>query len=90
MFFLNEEIANYLKKKGNPKEVVFNIKGYYDENDSVASTGGVNLNNVNDSFESKLEKNIYIVGEALNQLGLCGGYNLMWAFATALKVSDHI
>ena len=84
------DLASYLKKKGNPKEVHFHIKGFYDANDSVATIGGVSLDNVDSSFNSKIEKNVYIIGEALNQDGLCGGYNLMWAFTSALKVSAII
>lgn len=85
-----KDLATYLKKKGDPKKVVFHIKGFYDANDSVATIGGVSLDNVDTSFNSKIEKNVYIIGEALNQDGLCGGYNLMWAFTSALKVSAII
>ena len=34
---------------------------------------------------SKREKNVFIIGELLNIDGPCGGYNLTWAFASAIK-----
>jgi len=83
------ELVSYLKKH-NPKKVVFHAKGFYSSEDSVASSGGVDFKNINNNFESKLEKGVYIIGEALDQVGLCGGFNLMWAFTSALKVSKVI
>lgn len=88
--YFQSELATYLNKFKDPKRVVFHPIGFYDAKDSVASVGGVSLNNVTNNFQSKLEKNVYIIGEALDQDGLCGGYNLMWAFLSALKVSAII
>ncbi len=33
-------------------------------------------------LESKLHKGLYVVGELLDVDGICGGYNLQWAWAT--------
>ena len=35
-----------------------------------------------DSLESNYVKNLYITGELLDVEGICGGYNLQWAWAT--------
>lgn len=51
------------------------------ENAQVCS-GGVPLCEVNNDFASKLCKDVYIVGELLDCDGICGGYNLQWAWAT--------
>ncbi len=53
------------------------------ENAQVCS-GGVPLSEVSSSFESKLCRGVYIVGELLDCDGLCGGYNLQWAWATGV------
>lgn len=44
--------------------------------------GGVPLWEVDDSFRSKKCNNVYLVGELLDCDGICGGYNLQWAWAT--------
>lgn len=45
--------------------------------------GGVFTNEVNgDTMESVFEKNLYLIGELLDVDGICGGYNLQWAWAT--------
>ncbi len=44
--------------------------------------GGVPLNEVDGSFRSLKSDNVYIVGELLDCDGVCGGYNLQWAWAT--------
>lgn len=51
------------------------------ENAQVCS-GGVPLREVNESFESKICKDVYMAGELLDCDGICGGYNLQWAWAT--------
>ena len=44
--------------------------------------GGVPLDEVDDNFMSRRCPNVYIVGELLDCDGICGGYNLQWAWAT--------
>lgn len=44
--------------------------------------GGVPLGEVNENFRSCRHSDIYIIGELLDCDGLCGGYNLQWAWAT--------
>ena len=53
------------------------------DNAQVCS-GGVPLDEVSDDFESLKCKNVYIVGELLDCDGLCGGYNLQWAWTTGV------
>lgn len=48
------------------------------------TAGGVDCVDVySDSLKSKLCDGAYIIGEALNVDGDCGGYNLQWAFSSA-------
>lgn len=47
--------------------------------------GGINLNEINtNTMESLKIKNLYITGEILDVCGMCGGYNLGFAFITGL------
>lgn len=42
------------------------------------------------TLESLKTSGIYAIGEALDVNGPCGGYNLMWAFGSALLVGDNV
>lgn len=71
----------------NLKNLKFHFDSTYDFKDSQVSIGGISYNNLNlNSLESNLENNVYFIGEILNSDGLCGGYNLMFAFASAYRV----
>lgn len=59
------------------------------ENAQVCS-GGVPLGEVSTCFESKLCRDVYIVGELLDCDGICGGYNLQWAWATGAIAGGSI
>ena len=51
-------------------------------------TGGLSLNEVNpDTMETSV-KNLYVIGEALDVDGECGGFNLAFAFITGFIVGD--
>ena len=67
------------------KNMEFTYISTYDFNDSQVTIGGVSINNLNDDLSSKLEKNIYMIGEMIDIDGLCGGYNLMLCLASAYK-----
>lgn len=44
--------------------------------------GGVPLGETDGNFASRKCRNVYLVGELLDCDGICGGYNLQWAWAT--------
>ena len=68
-----------------------NITGYGDFNKSQVTQGGVTLKDVNpDTLESNKVKDLYLIGEVLDIDGICGGYNLGFAWMSALKASDDI
>ena len=57
---------------------------------SQVTHGGVRTDEVNEkTFESKLKKGLYIIGEALDIDGDCGGYNLQWAFSSAMAAAEN-
>ncbi|MCX5775768.1 MAG: aminoacetone oxidase family FAD-binding enzyme [Firmicutes bacterium] len=64
--------------------------GYHVTNNQVVS-GGVALSEVNaQTLESKLFPRLYLGGEVLDIDGLCGGYNLHFAFASGSLIADSI
>lgn len=52
--------------------------------------GGVRLNEIDiNTMESLYEKDLYITGELLDVDGICGGYNLQWAWATGYLAGEN-
>lgn len=52
--------------------------------------GGVRLKEINPvTMESLCCKNLYLAGELLDADGVCGGYNLQWAWATGCLAGSH-
>lgn len=60
-------------------------------NVAMATCGGVNLSEINlTTMESKKMPNLYIIGEALDIDGDTGGYNLQFAYSSAITVNHNI
>ncbi len=77
----DEEIKSLTK---TIKCLVFEPLGTSTLDDGQVTIGGVEIKEISDNFESKKIKNLYVLGEALDIDGLCGGYNLYFAFASAI------
>ena len=71
------------------KEFKLTIIDTYSLNNAHVAKGGISLNELN-MFEAKKIPNLYILGEATDQVGLCGGYNLWYAFTSGIIVADKI
>ncbi len=83
----NDDIQKVIATARN---YVLYITGYNSLLKAQASQGGVDLREVTDTMESKVSKGLYIAGELLDVDGKCGGYNLMWAWATGYIVGTSI
>lgn len=70
------------------KNMEFDVISYY-ENNQVKS-GGVELNNLDKNLQSKEYKGLYFAGEVCDVDGLCGGYNLQWAWTSGKIVGDSL
>ena len=58
---------------------------------SQVTAGGVDLNDIDlSSMESKKQKGLYFIGEVLDVDGICGGYNLSFAYTSATIAANHI
>ena len=77
---LLNELTNY--------EVV--ITGTKDYESAQVCSGGISLQELNtDTFESKLVKDLYFVGEVVDVTGICGGYNISFAVLSGLTAGDN-
>ena len=73
------------------KNYEFIILNTYDFDQAQVMRGGIDLDNIDiNTFEAKEIKNLYCIGEALNVDGTCGGYNLHFAWASAISAADAI
>lgn len=66
----------------------FDVVGYY--NNNQVFSGGVELSELTENLESKNNKNFYVCGEACDVDGVCGGYNLQWAWASGFIVGESL
>ncbi len=71
------------------KECSFEPCAISAENSAQVTAGGVALTEIDRNFRSRKYKGLYIVGEALDADGLCGGYNLHMAFAGGFISGAH-
>ena len=59
--------------------------------DAQVTAGGVSLSEINTkTMESKLCKNLYFTGEVLDATGMCGGYNLQFAWTTGFIAGNSL
>ena len=80
-----KEIENFANLITN---LSFKVKGFY-ENNQVYS-GGIKLSELTENLGSKKVEGLYFCGEICDVDGLCGGYNLQWAWTSGKIVSENI
>ena len=79
------DLANALKN------FTLKVTGNLGFNYAQVTKGGVNADQVNPfTLQSIKKKGVYIVGEALDVDGDCGGYNLAFAFTSAIICAKDI
>lgn len=65
----------------------FKVTGNTGFKNAQVTRGGVSLDEVSpENYEAKKYKNLYIIGEALDIDGDCGGYNLHFAFGCGYRL----
>ncbi len=69
----------------------FKVLGTNDFKNAQVSRGGIPLKEINTkTMESKIVKNLYLTGEILDVDGICGGYNLGFAWMSGIVASKDI
>lgn len=68
--------------------VIASVSGF---NKAMATSGGIDLKQLNTStFEFKAYSGLYAIGEALDIDGITGGYNLQFAYSSAMAAMTAI
>ena len=71
---------------GNEKTIEFPAKAFYNN----PSAGGVHTDEIDpQTMESRLVSNVYFAGEVVDIDGMCGGYNLQWAWSSGYVAGIH-
>jgi hypothetical protein len=77
---LNIDIHNY----------EFAPAGNFGYSKAEVTKGGVNTDEIDEIMQSKLQKDLYFIGEVLDATGELGGYNFQWAFSSAMACANGI
>lgn len=90
----------YLPKrfKRATKELDIDIRKYemapagnYGYTKAEVTKGGISTDEINvNTMESKLQKDLYFIGEVLDVTGELGGYNFQWAFTSGYICAKYI
>lgn len=72
------------------KHFPLKITGTLDFDHAQVCHGGVNLEEINTDFHLKKEPRISLVGEILDVDGICGGYNLAFAFISGYIAGESL
>lgn len=65
------------------KSLIVNVKSYRDYEFAQVCAGGINSEEIDiKTLESKLVPGMFFAGEILDVDGICGGYNLQWAWTS--------
>ncbi|MBO6158429.1 MAG: aminoacetone oxidase family FAD-binding enzyme [Firmicutes bacterium] len=90
------EAADALGKKklgqlaAEMKAFSFEIKALDSFKDAQVTVGGIHASSLGDGLRSKKYPRLYLGGEVLDLNGDCGGYNLMFACASALWIANAL
>lgn len=80
----------YEQKPFDLRDLRMYIEGTYDIEMAQVCTGGIDVSELDAHLQLKKYKNIYVTGELIDIDGVCGGYNLFFAFACAYIVAQEI
>lgn len=92
---VNETMNNLSKERFNKlvsvsKHFCIEIEGTNDFEQAQVCAGGVLTSEVNPkTLESLYADGLYLTGELLDIDGICGGYNLQWAWSTGYIAGKH-
>ena len=65
--------------------------GNYGYTKAEVTKGGVSTDEIDqNTMESKLQKDLYFIGEVLDVTGELGGYNFQWAFTSGYICAKYI
>ncbi len=64
------------------KEISISILGTNSIENAQVCSGGISVEELNESLMSSKKKGVFFAGEMIDIDGICGGYNLQWAWSS--------
>ena len=64
------------------RKFLLHIVGSNNFDQAQVTAGGVDINELDESLQSKISPGLYFAGEIIDVDGKCGGYNLQWAWSS--------
>ncbi|HOB64692.1 MAG TPA: aminoacetone oxidase family FAD-binding enzyme [Clostridia bacterium] len=96
----HKEIAQNIKRYAADKRISFgraaknlviDVKGPSSFSLAQVASGGLEIKDFDlSTMESRLRKGLFAAGEALDVDGDCGGFNLMWAWASGILAGNSV
>ena len=88
---VHPKITNYMNNYNLfINDLIFTYKALDDLKNAQVTSGGVDVSELNDDLSLKSNNNIYLGGEVIDCDGMCGGYNLQFAFSCAFVINESI
>lgn len=88
---LHPKLAAYYQLHPFPiHQLAFPIEDTYPIEGAQVCHGGIDLSEIDEHFAAKRYPNLYFLGEMLDVDGICGGYNLFFAFASAALAATNL
>jgi len=89
---VHPKLVSYLNelKINDLRNIEFEFKGFKDKKEAQVISGGVNLSEINKDLSLVKNNKIYLGGEVLDCDGMCGGYNLQFAFSCAFTIYESL
>lgn len=82
--------ALYERKPFDIRNFILEVEEPYDLTFAQVCHGGIDVKEIDEHLAIKKHPFLYAMGEMLDMDGICGGYNLFFAFATALIVAEEL
>ncbi len=88
---LPPKLLNYVKTNNIPiHSFSIPISGVYDFENAQVCSGGIAIDEIQNNLKLKKDNNIFTGGEVIDVDGVCGGYNLMFAFCCAMTIYEEL
>lgn len=72
------------------KNFTLDVTGTLNFDYAQVTKGGIPADELTDGMESRKQKGLFFAGEIIDVDGMCGGYNLQWAFTSAAIAAESI
>ena len=96
---LNNQVGRAVMKRANGdislaaklvKSFPLTVTGSLGFDYAQVTKGGIPLSETDENLQSRLVNGLYFAGEILDVDGQCGGFNLQWAYSSAMQVAKAI